>query len=111
MAKIIASDTRLKSPIVRIDSSWAWNVPSRLTKKPGGSRCVAISCRICATTTAMSAAPSVFAITTTRRLPFSRRIWFGPSVSTMSAIWRTGIQPTGDSMSRSARPCVVRRSS
>ena len=61
-----------------------------------------------ATIAAMSARPSVFASTTMRRRPFSRRIWLGPSVSFTSAICRAGTQPDGVSIRRSPSPSVVR---
>ena len=65
-------------------------------KKPCGSLVVARApAGSSATICAMSAAPSVLASTTMRRRPFSRRIWFGPSVSRISAICRAGIQPDG----------------
>ena len=42
-------------PIVRLASSCAWNVPSRLVKKPSGSCVAASSARMAATISAMSA--------------------------------------------------------
>ena len=52
--------------------------------------------RVCAsaTTEAMSR-PRTFAVTTTRRLPFSRLIWFGPSVRLKRASWPSRALPVG----------------
>jgi len=53
----------------------------------------------------------VLACTTMRRVPFSRRIWFGPSSSTTSAKVRSGTRPLGVSTSMLASASVVRSAS
>lgn len=50
--------------------------------------------RILSTTPAISE-PSVLARTTIRRRPFSRAIWFGPSVSSTVAMRFSGTRPLG----------------
>ena len=72
--------------MVRLASSCAWNVPSRLAVTPCGRLVAASSARMRRTISAMSVLPSELASTTMRLRPFSRRIWFGPSVSFTSAI-------------------------
>ncbi|GJD76166.1 hypothetical protein CFIICLFH_4416 [Methylobacterium goesingense] len=94
--------------MVRVASPCAWNAPSRLAVMPWG-RAVRARVSAMAAATAEPSAPAwVLAWTTSRRRPFSRRIWLGPSRSAMSASAWAGTQPLGVSMRSSRRAATER---
>ena len=58
--------------MLRIASSCAWKLPSRLVEVPGGIGSLASSARMAATTAAMSAPGAALASTTMRRREMAR---------------------------------------
>ena len=104
------SDTSESRAISRDASSCAWKVPSSVVEYPAGSVASLISLRMSPMILAMSE-PSVLARTTMRRRVLSRRIWLGPSVSTIWANDDSGTRPAGVSTISFDSPSVVRSGS
>ena len=85
--------------------------PSRASSRPAASTSAPMRAAASATNEPRSR-PRTFAVTTTRRLPFSRLIWFGPGASSSRAT-----APSGTKLGharrwcsrRFASPCAIRQ--